>query len=169
MSLSLLGWLFAGGVLLHNLEEALLLPAWSLHAGRWHRPVGPGKFRFAAAILTALVFAATWLASAGGPGSPGAYLLAGYALAMALNALFPHLAASLLLRCYAPGTATALLLNLPMGGWLVRRSLAEGCVQLRVFALTGPLTVLALLASIPLLFALGRLISRRCAGPRCPP
>jgi hypothetical protein len=44
----------------------------------------------------------------------GIYLLCGYALAMALNVFLPHVAATIALRRYAPGTATALLFNLPV-------------------------------------------------------
>lgn len=160
MSLSLLGWLFAFGVVVHNAEEALFLPAWSALAGRWHAPVGATPFRFAVAVLSAAVLLAAWLASAGGPQSFGAYFLTGYALAMVLNVLVPHLAATVALRSYAPGTATAALLNLPLGGWLVYRSLAERYVEPSMFVVSGPATVLGIVASIPLLFALGRKLSR---------
>jgi hypothetical protein len=156
MSLSQLGWLFALGVVVHNVEEALLLPAWSARAGRWHIRVGTGEFRFAVAVLSLAVVIVAWLASVGASGSAGAYIMAGYALAMVLNVLVPHLVATVALRTYAPGTATALLLNLPLGSWFIYRSLAEGYVEPAVFAVTGPATVLFIVISIPLLFALGR-------------
>lgn len=156
MSLSLIGWLFALGVSLHNVEEAFLLPKWSMQAGRWHSPVQPSVFRFAVAVLTGAVLLAAWLATVGGPGSFGAYFISGYALAMALNVLVPHLVATLALRKYAPGTATGLLFNLPLGGWLLYRALTEGYVDPGVFLYSGPITVLCILASIPLLFALGK-------------
>jgi hypothetical protein len=156
MNLSLIGWLFALGVTLHNVEEAIFLPKWSAQAGRWHSPVQPAVFRFAVAVLSIAALLAAWLAAVGGPGSFGAYFIAGYALAMGLNVLAPHLAATLALRKYAPGTATGLLFNLPLGGWLLYRALMEGYVDPGVFLYSGPLTVLCILASIPLLFALGR-------------
>jgi len=164
MSLSLLGWLFAIGVLVHNAEEALLLPAWSLSAGRWHAPVVSGVFRFAVAVLTVLVFVAAWLAAVGGSGSLGAYFITGYALAMLLNVFIPHLTATIVLRRYAPGTTTALLFNLPLGGCLVYRALTEGYVNSTVFAVSGPLIVLGILASIPLLFAIGGKLTLRSRG-----
>jgi hypothetical protein len=102
------------------------------------------------------VLLAAALASIGGPRSFGAYFIAGYALAMVLNVVIPHLAATITLHTYAPGTATALLLNLPLGGWLVYRSLLEGYVEPTLFAVFGPITVLSIVASIPLLFAAGR-------------
>ncbi len=156
MSLSLLACLFALGVVVHNAEEAVFLPAWSAHAGRWHVRVGAGEFRFAVAVLSLALAIAAWLAVVGGAGSIGAYVITGYALAMVLNVLVPHLVASVALRTYAPGTATALLLNLPLGSCLVYRSLTEGYVEPSVFAVSGPITVLLIMVSIPLLFALGR-------------
>ena len=97
MRVSILGWLFALGVLAHNAEEALLLP---------------------------------------------------------------HVLATLALRTYVPGTATALAFNLPLGGWLLWRAITEKFVQPSVFAWSGPLTVIAIVVSIPLLFAAGRYLSR---------
>jgi hypothetical protein len=77
MTLAELGWLFTLGVLVHNAEEAVWLPAWSVQAGRWHAPVGAGEFRFAVGVLTLFfVLAAAW-ASMGGAGSFPAYLMAG--------------------------------------------------------------------------------------------
>src|SRR5262245_23718629 len=109
MTFFALTWAFVLAVAIHNLEEALWLPAWSRRAGRWHYPVGAPEFRFAVLVLTAAVVAAALLANNGGKGSIGAYLLSGYALAMLLNVVFPHVLASLIRREYAPGTLTALL------------------------------------------------------------
>lgn len=158
MGMTLLGWLFALGVAVHNAEEAWLLPGWSRRPRRWFAAVTARSFRCSALLLTVAVLAAAWLAGAGGPRSVGAYLIAGCALAMVLNVFIPHVATSLVLRSYAPGTASALLLNLPLGGWLLYRSLADGYVVPSVFALAGPAIVLGLLASLPLLIvATGKL------------
>ena len=142
MALPLLGWLFALGVVAHNAEEAWLLPSWPLRPRFRRMAVGAGAFRFAAAVLSFVALLAAWLASAGGAHSLGAYFIAGYAAAMLLNVLVPHVAATVALRAYAPGTATALLCNLPLGGWLVYRSLAERWIEPSVFAVSGPLTAL---------------------------
>lgn len=149
----MLGWLFALGVILHNIEEALFLPGWSARNRRRQFEVNAASFRFAVTLLSLAVLAAASLASSGGSGSFGAYFLAGYALAMVLNVFIPHLAASIVLREYAPGTATALLFNLPLGSWYVYRSLTEDYVNPGVFLYSGPLTVLAIAASIPILLA----------------
>ena len=121
--------------------------------------VGAVEFQFAVAILSLIVVLCAWAASTGGARSLGAYLLTGYALAMLLNVFFPHVLASLVLRTYVPGTATALAFNLPLGGWLLWRAITEKFVQPSVFAWSGPLTVVALIASVPVLFATGRYLS----------
>ena len=140
----------------HNLEEAVWLPAWSERAGKIHARVGAREFRFAVIVLTALAWGVAVAAQLGGRESVGAYLLAGYALAMLLNVVAPHLLATAFMRSYAPGTATAVLLNLPACALLLRAALVDGYVRPDVFLYVGPACVVALLASIPLLFAIGR-------------
>ena len=156
MDLSLLGWIFALGAVAHNAEEALLFPAWSVRFGRWYASVSAEAFRVAAVIMSVLALLAALFASLGGAQSVGAYLISGYALAMALNALVPHIAATVALRVYAPGAVTALLFNLPLGGWLVYRALVEGYVDPKVFVWVGPAIVVCMLASIPLLLGIGK-------------
>jgi hypothetical protein len=157
MNVILLSWLFALAITFHNAEEAWLLPAWSrTNTGRWHSSVGEGEFRFATVILTILAYLVVGLAVNSGKESVGAYLLAGYALAMLLNVLFPHVLATIFLRRYAPGTATAVLLNLPVTFLLLSTMIQESSIQLKPFLWIGPLVTVCLLGSIPLLFALGR-------------
>ena len=156
MNFVLLSWVFALAVTLHNLEEACFLPAWSRSAGRWHRPVDTRVFRFAVGVLTALAYLVVGLSAQGGKENVATYLLAGYALAMLLNVFFPHVVATLAMRRYAPGTATAVFLNLPVTVMLLATALQVGSIQLATFLWVGPLVTVALLGAIPLLFALGR-------------
>lgn len=156
MSLTTLGWLFTLGVLAHNTEEALFLPAWSLRAGRFHRPVTAPAFRAAAVLLSLLFVAITLASSLAGPDGFAAYLMTGYALAMVLNAFLPHVSVSLLMRRYMPGTATALSFNLPLGVWYLHRAFAMQRIHAPTFCWAGPVIVLALLALLPGLFAVGR-------------
>ena len=167
MSLPMLGWLFALGVAAHNAEEAWLLPSWPGRPRfRW-AAVEAGPFRFAAALLSLVALLAAWLAGVGGAHSLGAYFIAGYAAAMVLNVFLPHLAATVALRTYAPGTATALLFNLPLGGWLAYRLLAERWIEPSVFAVSGPLTVLGIAALGASLLWLGqRWAAQRASVPR---
>ncbi|MBU4425904.1 MAG: HXXEE domain-containing protein [Desulfobacterales bacterium] len=156
MNFPVLSWLFALAITLHNLEEALWLPGWSQSARRWHHPVGAREFRFAVGVLTALAYVAAYLSVAGGKESVGAYFIAGYALTMLMNVFFPHLLATLIMRRYAPGTATALLLNLPVTVLLLYQGLQQGYIRFSTFMWAGPLVVAAILSAIPLLFAIGR-------------
>jgi len=156
MSFPLLSLLFAVAITVHNLEEALWLPRWSQSAGRWHHPVGALEFRLAVGVLTVLAYVAACLSVIGGKGSAGTYLIAGYALAMLMNAFFPHLLATLIMRRYAPGTATALLLNLPVTFLLLYQGFQQSYIRLSKFVWAGPLVVAAILGIIPLLFAIGR-------------
>jgi uncharacterized protein with HXXEE motif len=162
MSFSALSWAFVLAIAMHNLEEAVWLPAWSQRSGRWHPTVGAAEFRFAVIVLTAAGAAVALAASIGGKGSLGAYLLSGYALAMLLNVVFPHVLVTLAMRTYAPGTLTALLLNAPVCALLLEAALRERYVDHGVFLWAGPLVVLAILGAIPLLFAVGRWL--RSAG-----
>lgn len=155
MSLIALGWLFTGCALLHNLEEALYLPAWSRRGRRFLKPVTAPVFRFAISLLSLLFVALTLAATVAGPGSVAAYLMAGYVLAMVLNALLPHALATMTLRSYMPGTATGVLFNLPIGLLYLSRALGQGQIALPTFYRAGPAVVLGLLGLLPVLFALG--------------
>lgn len=148
--------LFVAAVLLHNAEEATSLPQWSRHAGRWHPGVGDAEFRFAAVVLSGALVVSAILATHAGPGSRAAYVFFGYVFAMVVNAVVPHLAATIARRAYMPGTATGLLLNLPLGSALLYRGVSEGWVAIDRFAWVAPAVSLTLLASIPVLFAIGR-------------
>jgi hypothetical protein len=163
MSLEVAGWLFTIGVLLHNAEEACWLPAWSVHADRWHPPVGIVEVRFGAVVLSSLLLLIVIAASVSGAGSIGAYLMAGYVLAMVLNVL-PHLLATIFMRRYMPGTATAVLMNLPLGVCYLVKAYSLHDIDLRTFIWSGPLVVLLMLASIPFLFSLGRKLFQAADG-----
>lgn len=117
-------WLFPVAVTVHNLEEAIWLPAWSQHAGIWNRPHGAGEFRMAAALLAlATYFLVIW-SNRSGKQSLATYITAGFLFAMLLNVAY-HVAATLGLRRYAPGVVTALLIILPVTLYLLRRAIRE--------------------------------------------
>ena len=129
---------FAGGVTLHNLEEALFLPRWA--RANVTLPVVALAFRPSSTIywiLSSAVSAVVWLAVLGVTLRPTIaafhFALSGFALAMAVNAFLPHLAMSIAKTSYCPGTATAILLNLPLGVLVVREQLVETAVPLSDF------------------------------------
>jgi hypothetical protein len=75
---------------------------------------------------------------------------------MLFNVVFPHLAATLVMRRYAPGTATALIGNLPVTLLLLQAALQENYVHLPKMLWSGALIALVVMGMIPALFLLGR-------------
>ena len=162
---SLLVWAFTSGVCLHNAEEGYFAAAFSERASRLRWRIGPTAFRLALAALSGVFVVVAAAATIGGPRSVGAYLIAGCALAMVANAFLPHLAATVAARRYAPGTATALVLNLPLGSLLLYHSLTHGDVDPAVFVYAGPLTAIGVLALVPPIVLLARQLSDDRRGP----
>lgn len=158
MSLAFMGWMFTIGVLLHNAEEAMFLPSWSTRAGKWYPPVSAVAFRVAVGVLSAIFIAITVASSLSPARSIGAYLMAGYVLAMVLNVFLPHVSAPIFTRKYMPGTATGLFLNLPLGALYLQQAFSTKRVVLPTFYWAGPLVVLAVLALVPALLGLGRCV-----------
>jgi hypothetical protein len=155
MRLEKLLWTFPVALTLHNLEEAVWLPAWSQHAGFWDSPVGPTEFRVAAALLAILAYAATYWSIRAAKESMETYVLAGFVFAMLLNVIF-HVAATVALRKYAPGVVSAVLINTPVMGYLLRRLFQEHWVTWPKALLAFIAIPLALLVLIPVLFWAGR-------------
>ena len=153
-----LEWLFPVLLILHNTEEAIWLPAWANRTGFWRSPVSPGTFRFAAAVLTVLALAVTWLSARSGGQTLWTYVTFGYMAAVFGNAVYPHLALSIATRSYMPGAATAIALNLPVLSFLLVLALLEGQVSgWRAIAYVLGVSGL-LLVSVLVLFKLGRLL-----------
>jgi CDP-diglyceride synthetase len=147
--------LFLLGFSLHNIEEALWIPGWSKHAKKINREVSRNEFCFAVIIVTALGYLITfqyYLFSSTSIISK--YIFLGFALMMVLNAFFPHLIASILLRKYAPGTITALLLNVPVGIYIIITAVktVEGFISL---LLSTVIVTIIFIALINFLFKIG--------------
>lgn len=153
-------WLFSLAVSLHNLEEALGIPTYAQHFKPW-QSVGPTPFRFTLVVLTDLAFVTSYASQTGGPRSVGAYLHAGYMLAMLLNAFILHLAVSWAQRRLMPGTVTAVVFILPITLTGIINGLRSGRLEPLPFALYGIGVTAALLVSIPPLFRLGATLFRR--------
>jgi len=75
-----------------------------------------------------------------------------------LNVIFPHLIATIALKKYAPGLVTALLLNLPITAGLLYFAIIEQYIDLTKFYIIGPAVTVGILASIPILFTIGKKI-----------
>jgi hypothetical protein len=114
-SLDFMKIIFLLGFTLHNLEEAIWLPKWSEAAKKYHRPVESNPFIFAVIVITVFGYLLT-----AGDILLGRnvemirYIYLGFIGMMGVNAIFPHLVSTIMLKRYAPGLMTALLLNLPV-------------------------------------------------------
>lgn len=152
-----LQWLFPFAVTLHNLEEAIWLPAFAA-AHRTQLPgiVAPTEFRFAVTVLTVAAWVITYMSWRTGPERIWAYLLFGYVVAMFLNVFVPHIPAAIVFRGYAPGLVTAVALNLPLTVFLSRRAILEGYVSVRKAVAFGVAVPVGIVVLAPALFALGR-------------
>ena len=113
---------------------------------------GAGAFRYAVAVLTVAAFVVTYLSERKGKESVWAYLLFGYIVAMLANVLIPHIPASFVFRSYTPGVVTAVLINLPVMGFLSIRAVREGWVSGRKAVVFGVAVPLAVAGIIPMLF-----------------
>lgn len=132
MTFDRMQWLFPIAVALHNGEEAVWMPGWvERHVG-WlpaNPPPGAMKIRIALLLLTVAAFVVTWLSARRGPQSVWAYLTFGYIVAMLVNVLVPHVPAAIWFRGYAPGVATAVVVNLPLMSWLAWRAVHDRWVS----------------------------------------
>ena len=138
---------------MHNIEEALFLPSWSNPVGI---EVSSSEFTFAVVFLTALAYLSSYFSIRSGKKGFWAYFFTGYALAMFLNVFFPHVLTSILVQEYAPGTGTAVLMVLPTASLVLYKSIQDGFVDRRKFYVIGPIVVLIMATSVPLLFAIWR-------------
>lgn len=154
------GALFLFAALVHNLEESISLPGWAAASGLWENPVSPIAFTIAAGVLSAFFIVAAMAARLRGPQSLAMHVFGGCAVAMLANVIFPHVAASLLLGTYAPGTGTAILLVAPTGLLLLRSLYDHDCINLQRLWRVAAAVTAGLAGSIPVLFWLGTALSR---------
>lgn len=147
--------IFLLGFTLHNMEEAIWLPEWSKYAKKFHEPVERNQFVFAVIVVTIIGFLITIIEILdNNQGSIWSYVYLGFIGMMGLNAIFPHLIATILLKRYAPGLITALLLNLPLSIIIITKYLNAGA---NVFYLILAIVIvsLAVLLSLKPLFKIG--------------
>ncbi|WP_321477569.1 HXXEE domain-containing protein [uncultured Paludibaculum sp.] len=121
--------LFGIGVTLHNLEEAMYLVRWARSHLKLRFEPNPKIYW----VLTSLVSVMIWIPIVGvcvskeSPHFQSA--LSGFALAMAINAVLPHLVISLVKHSYSPGAGTGMLFNLPLGVLLIHAQLSAHSIS----------------------------------------
>jgi hypothetical protein len=147
--------LFLMGFTLHNLEESIWLPEWSKHAKTFHEPVKRNQFIFAVIIITMIGYLVTFVNILfDQPGNIPNYLYLGFIGMMGLNSIFPHLVATLILKKYAPGLLTGILLNLPISCFIVIYYIQKG-VNIYYLILSIGIVTAFVLFSLKYLFKLG--------------
>ena len=159
-----LQWLLFLCVALHNLEEGVAAKSYLPRVHnllRQHVPatllgVVPTLDRFYIALLgaTLVPLVLTVIATTGKPSRLKSYLVAVIAMGLLLNVFIPHVPAAVALGGYAPGVATALLLNLPFSIYFLRRSVREGHVDRRGLVVAGAIASSILVLGVPLLWLL---------------
>jgi hypothetical protein len=154
-------WLVPLFLTLHNLEEALTMPAFiekrnASVPGGLRQIVPPVTYR---QFLTALVIITVipYLVVLVRPGRRWAeYLLVCLQVVMLIN-VFAHSLMAIFLGGYTPGLVTALLINLPFSLYLLRRAVSESWMSKKAVAWMFPLGILIhgpLLAGLMLLSVL---------------
>jgi len=152
--------LFPLAITLHNLEEALWLPQWSQHASRFQKPISKNEFHFAVLLITMIAYLATCFFMFFPWERIFTFVFAGFLGAMIVNALFPHLAATIALRKYAPGTLTGVFLMIPVGILLLIRMVNTGTINVYEILLSTIGVGIPMAVSIPVLFWAGRKLIR---------
>ena len=148
--------LFCIAITIHNIEEAIWLPAWSQQPSRFQKPMSAGEFRFAVTVITLLVYAAASSYLLWPHAELAKWIFTGFLGSMIVNAIFPHLVATLVMKKYAPGIITGLLLNIPVNSFILSRMHAEDTISSWELALSTVIVGGAILSLIPLLFKVGR-------------
>jgi hypothetical protein len=147
---------FPLAITLHNIEEALWLPQWSKHAGRFHPPVEKHEFHFALIVITAMAYLATFLTVLFPDNIYVTRMFYGFLGAMIINAIFPHLVATIVLKKYAPGLLTGLFLIIPVNSILIYRAVMIELISIIEIVITTIALGAIFILAIPLLFKAGR-------------
>jgi hypothetical protein len=164
ISYTSLQWLVFACVLLHNIEEGIAarsyLPKVGAFLSGWvpAEVIGslPTVEQFYGGLVgaTLIPLALTAFATTGRPTRLKPYLVATIAAGLLLNVLLPHVPAAVALGGYAPGVVTALVLNLPVSLYFLRRSLREGRIDRRGLAIGAAIAFAFLVLGVPLLWFL---------------
>ncbi len=141
---------FCFAITLHNLAEALWLPQWSKHASKFHRPVSSNEFNFAVVFITILAYLSTFLFFYFPEVSLTKWIFTGFLGSMIVNAIFPHLVATILMKKYAPGLMTGVLLNVPINSLIIYQMFIQNLISWKGLILSTIVVGCVLLALIPI-------------------
>lgn len=129
LSFDQLLWLVPIFFMLHNIEEAPFMEAWTKRLPlRTHPQVSTRQFVIAVTFLTLGGFLATYFGVEYLQNSTGYLIVLGIQAVLFFNAFIPHIGSTIRFRMYSPGVVTATLINIPFSLYLFQPALAEHIV-----------------------------------------
>ncbi|GIN87122.1 hypothetical protein J6TS2_35080 [Heyndrickxia sporothermodurans] len=147
---------FCLAITLHNLEEALWLPAWSQQPSRFQKKVAANEFHFAVIVITGLAYLATFSYLYFPMSNVVEWIFIGFVGSMIVNAIFPHLIATIVMKKYAPGLLTGIILNIPINSLILYKLYVIDLISLKEIIFSTIIVGFILIAIIPILFKIGR-------------
>lgn len=111
---------------LHNLEEAPFMERWLKRISLPFRPqMSTSEFTFAVVFLTLGIGLLTAISALNPPTGLSVFIMILIQAIMLVNAIIPHLVASLWYRLYSPGVLTGVLLQIPFSIYLFQRVMED--------------------------------------------
>jgi len=150
---------FCLAITLHNLEEAIWLPKWSQQSSRFQKPVTSNEFYFAVIFITILAYLSAFSYLYMPESALAKWIFIGFLGSMIINAFFPHLIATVLMKKYAPGLLTGLLLNTPINSLVIYQMFSRNLIIWKELLFSTFIVGIILLALIPFLFKMGSKIT----------
>jgi hypothetical protein len=160
-SFSWIFWAFPVAFTIHNIEEAIWLPAFSQSAGKYHKPVRRFEFVFALIVITLFAAVITFLFYLSGKHSVACYLFFSFNFGMLINVFIPHLVATIALKKYCPGLLTGILFLTPTTIYLLLYGYNNGYFVFPTFWFVTIPFAAVVLWSIPFLFKVGKYLQNR--------
>lgn len=146
---------FCFAITLHNIEEAIWLPKWSQQPSKFQNSVTSSEFHFAVIVITAFAYLSAFSYVYRPDLNLTKWIFIGFLGSMILNAIFPHLMATIMMKKYAPGLLTGLLLNIPINSLIIHQMFVEDLIVWKELIIATLVVGITLLALIPLLFKVG--------------
>ncbi|NKZ31720.1 HXXEE domain-containing protein [Ureibacillus thermosphaericus] len=146
----------------HNKEEAVWLPKWSQQTSKFHKPVTPSEFHFAVFVITMLAYLSAFYFFYNQASELAKWFFIGFLGSIIVNAIFPHLITTILMKKYAPRLITGLFLNIPFNLFIIVQMFLNHYITWKELIISTIAVGSLLLALIPLLFKVGgRIASSR--------
>lgn len=158
IDITILSLFFIFAISLHNAEEALWLPQWSRHAQRFQKPVARDEFLFAVIVITLLAYLATGLFILAPDMPVLKYMFLGFVGAMIVNVIVIHLLSTIIVRKYSPGLITGIFLLVPLDSLILLDAIDIGVISIYMVIISTAVMAVLLVALIPVLFKLGRIL-----------